>query len=153
MPWLIIPLPPDSLRTNRRRGQHWAVTRKAAADYRAAVATEALLGRAHWQGIPVMWPAPLRIYLYLGKGQRADNTDVGGWLKEALDELTEAGCWPDDNSSRLDPVTTTVRRDWADPRVCLIWGDDPEAKAVEGMQGWPVRVSPVRRTSYRQREG
>jgi hypothetical protein len=83
MPRIVLDLPPDSLRANRRSGQDWRNVLKEKRQYMADCQTRALLQRAEWQGFRVQYPTHLRAIVYLGRTltgkrrQTADSPDVG----------------------------------------------------------------------------
>lgn len=121
MPKLVLPLPPNELRLNRRiggyRGKMGLKDR-----YAEDCQKEALLQAAQWRGIPQQWPVPVKGTVYLpSRRWRADPSDVGGWCKAALDSLVKMGVFPDDNARYIKPFIGDVEYDPSRPRLELEW--------------------------------
>lgn len=120
MPKLVLPLPPNSLRLNRRIGGYRG--KLSMKDrYVEDCQKEALLQGKEWQGVVQQWPVHLTATAYLPARWRADASDIGGWIKSALDSLVEMGVFPDDNSAYIRPFTADVQRDPKRPRLELDW--------------------------------
>lgn len=118
----VFPLPPDSLRTNRRMGQHYGPVQKARKAYHAActaaVVAAGLLGEDRGG-----YPVHLYVTAFLGPRQRADASDVGGWGKTAIDVLVEMGVLRGDGSASVNPFTASVRTDDRQHPRLEVWWD------------------------------
>lgn len=114
--WL--PLPPDSLRANRRLGTHWGRTNGIKRDYKAFCLLKLRSDRAlAWDG---PYPITLTATAYLAKGQRCDPSDLGTWLKPAIDVLVEARLLAGDDGAHINPFVARVERDRENPRVEIV---------------------------------
>ena len=120
MPRLVLPLPPNELRLNKRIGGHrgkMGLKDRYMHDCKMAALTQA----AQWKGIPQTWPVCVKGTVFLPARWRADCADVGGWAKSALDALVEMGVWPDDDSRYIRPFVGDVQHDKTNPRLELEW--------------------------------
>ena len=114
------PLPPDELRTNRRMGGHWGPVNDAKQKYGLACRADIRAAGLTSPG-PGAFPLHIWLIVYLGKGQRADPSDVGSWMKGAFDCLVTEEVLPGDSSAAINPFTVEVRRDWERPRLEIWW--------------------------------
>lgn len=110
------PLPPDELRTNRRMGGHWGPLNKVKNAYKL-VCQMAI----REQGIPhdTIRRCTVTLTAYLGKRQRCDPFDLGGWSKVPLDMLVKLGVLTDDQASCILLGIVRVDRDWDDTRLVI----------------------------------
>ena len=120
VPRLVLPLPPNELRLNRRIGGYrgkLGLKERYMQDCQMAALTQA----AQWKGIPQAWPVHLTATAFLPARWRADPADLGGWVKGALDSLVKMGVFPDDDSKYIRPFTSDVQHDKTNPRLELEW--------------------------------
>lgn len=124
MPEITLPLPPNSLRVNQSKGVHWGSIESEKSRYllECMAMLNPQMEALGPVSAPAAWPVHLRVKLYLGKGQRCDPSDVGTWVKRALDYLVQRGLFPDDSSTYINPFTAEVDgSDRRHPRVVFQW--------------------------------
>jgi len=116
---ITFPLPPIALKVNARMGAHWGPKNDIKVRYQAecvkAIKEQITLTNQ------VMRRCEIEYRVYLGKGQRADPSDIGSWCKSLFDCLVAMAVIASDSSScitRLD--LAGVGRDWDNPRVEII---------------------------------
>lgn len=121
MPTLTFRLPDVALKVNRRVGAHWSTTDELK-KVEQLFARDAIRDQFPFR-LPSAKFAPYHVTctVYLGKGQRADTSDVGTWCKHLIDQMVRSGVFFDDSPKWIRPFTSDVQRDAKNPRVEISW--------------------------------
>lgn len=111
---IVFPLPPISLKANRRMGQHWGGTHRDKASYRDAciLTVKHILRRSETKQTCHMVAT-----VYLGARQRCDPSDLGAWCKVPIDVLVSEGFIASDSAACIKSFTAIVERDATNPRL------------------------------------
>lgn len=127
---LMLPFPPPELRANLRAGAHWSASH--AAKKRYALSCLAVIKSYNW-GPVVPGCVPLLVVAHIAKGQRSpDLSDLGFWVKTAIDVLVEEGVFENDSPRYLNPFVSTIGKTRvATPGVELVWGEDAKSAIKE----------------------
>ena len=119
---ITFPLPPKTLRANRRSGVHWGAVQAAKTAYKAEC--ELIIGSQKWGPLSDA-VVPLAVVAYVGHGDRLpDLSDLGFWCKTCLDSLVQCGVFRDDSARWLRPFYADAERDNGNPRLEILWADD-----------------------------
>lgn len=117
MTTITLPLPPSELRANARTGRHWGKLNAVKNAYKLEV--HAALDGYRWGEDNNQYPVQLTATVYLSKRMRADASDVGYWIKAAVDCLVEAGIFKDDDNRHINPFVGVVA--YGESRLEVSW--------------------------------
>ena len=156
-------VPPDLKLTSNRR-LHWAARARMARTIRAQARAAARRSLT-----PVRRPVLLIVTVTYPQAGRHDPANWADWAKHAIDGITDAGIWPDDDASwvrstafRAAPQRTrdiiadsrgrasTTRRRW---HIVVIVQTPPGSRAAARHQAGQPGMADARRDHPRRRRG